>query len=134
LEADIWTINGVLRACMHVAKDEQETALEISLKLLEEIKNISSIIPNSSTYCILFQYSLTHSSTSTEILNAIFKQCCRDGMVNDAVLKELRKLTPSQEIFNSILGVLGNDTADFETSNMFATHNLRKEWSRNVKI
>ena len=117
-------INGVLSACSFLPKEKQQDGVSIAIKLIDELKQRSDIFPDHITFSMMFKVigtSMPPSKARKEIARSIFRECCKEGLLSELVIQNMKK-SVTQSVFRKLIPPT-NDGSD----------NIPSEWRRNVK-
>jgi hypothetical protein len=132
---DIVTYTAVLNSCAFPAVVDPRTrrkALDTAMFTLHELQESRYGQPNEITYGTFIKAcaTLLHDDDEQrrEVLERVFKQCCKDGQVGEMVLVYLRKAAPS--------GLYEELLADFIGSSRgtIRLDDLPPEWRCNVSV
>mmetsp|Transcript_7300 Transcript_7300/g.10607 ORF Transcript_7300/g.10607 Transcript_7300/m.10607 type:complete len:476 (-) Transcript_7300:757-2184(-) len=131
LKPNMYVINGVLNACAFTLGPEvaRKDATRILMNTLESMHQYGK--PNQITYSIAFQAFSTlikkheEKAEVSAVVRTFFQQCCRDGLVDEAVFKKFRKAA-SKEVYHDLTGHIPSD------ADAIMFKDLPREWSFNV--
>jgi hypothetical protein len=120
--------NSVLNACAFTAGDliEQNRAMEIAHSTLMELEKSEYGKPDQVTYGTFLRVcanQMADSGTRHKIVEAVFRKCCKDGMLGNLVLQHLRTMA-SAELYEQLIGQNHQDPVVFD--------DLPSEWTCNV--
>lgn len=100
--------------------------MEIANMMLKELQESPYGKPDQVTYGSFMkacQYQMVESESRYQVINVIFKKCCRDGQVGHLILSQL-KYVVSESQFLELVGKPVEDD--------FKLHDLPVEWWCNV--
>ena len=120
------SINGVLSACSFLPKDKQQDGMSIAIKLIDELKQRREIFPDHITFSTMFKVigtSMPPSKARKGIARSIFHECCKEGLLSDLVIKNMKKST-SQSDFRDLIPPTRTNSGNY---------NIPSEWRRNLK-
>lgn len=125
--------HAMIKVCSSVQKasnDEKNFALRTAIKTVKMLKDCKSdeCKPNSETYKLLIDACgklIPAGSEQQKALETIFNNCCRDGLVDDKVLRQFKKTAPF-DLYQS--KILLNAKSSVDGDGMI----LPEEWTRNI--
>lgn len=127
------TYNGVIYACRFpviTANTTGTMAAELAIETFNRLRQLEYAEPDEMTYTNLLQVlarNLTPGTKRETLIEEVFLSCCQDGLVSNAVLRELRYA--STFVYDKLVGFhLSTTKAQGEVAS------LPKEWQRNVKV
>ncbi len=129
LRPNVVAYNAVMNACAFTnAADvrEQNRAIEIAHLTLKELEASPYGNPDQVTYGTFLKVcanQMPDCSTRRQIVEVLFKKCCKDGQVGSLVLHQLKTMT-SEELYQKLLGKSLDDDVKLE--------DLPHEWWCNV--
>ena len=90
---------AVLNACAYTTgeRSDQTEAVQVALQVMEEFKRHNYGKPNSLMYSTLievFTRNVVDMEVRLKYVRAAFQRCCDDGMVNEAIIKIIRRYVP----------------------------------------
>jgi hypothetical protein len=108
LRPNVVAVNAVMNACAYTVGDikEQGRALEIAHTILQELEQSPYGKPDQVTYGTFLQVcdSQMHiCSTRSQLMDVLFKKCCKDGQVGNLVLQQLKTMATDEE-YRSMFG------------------------------
>jgi len=132
-KADIWTYNGVIRACAYTVgtRKDKKSAFELATSCLHKMRNDKDLGVDLYTYPAIFiacDRLLERTVEELKMVENIFGMCCEDGSVTELVLSHLNK--PRSEFPRDFMRVL-LCTDDPES---ITVAKLPKAWSRNTQF
>ena len=125
--------HAMIKVCSSVKKvsaDEKNLALRMAIKTVKMLKECKSeeCKPNAETYKLLIDACgklIPKGLEQQKALETIFNNCCRDGLVDDRVLRQFKKTAP----FDLYQGtILLNAQTSTDGDGMI----LPEEWTRNI--
>jgi hypothetical protein len=128
LRPSVVAVNAVMNACAFTSGDvrEQNRAVEIAHSILKELEQSPYGKADQVTYGTFLKVcanQMPDCSTREQIVEALFKRCCRDGQVGNFVLQQMNTML-SEEVYKRLVGRSRDD--DIKISD------LPKEWWCNV--
>jgi len=124
--------HAMVKVCASIrgaSSEERSVALRTAIRTVKMLKESDECSTNSETYRQLIEASgkLLSPGTSeqTQALKAVFTNCCRDGLVDDKVLKQFRKAAPT-DLYEET--VLFNSKTSSDANGMV----LPEGWTRNI--
>eukprot|EP00586_Coscinodiscus_wailesii_P010860 CAMPEP_0172514262 /NCGR_PEP_ID=MMETSP1066-20121228/258709_1 /TAXON_ID=671091 /ORGANISM="Coscinodiscus wailesii, Strain CCMP2513" /LENGTH=629 /DNA_ID=CAMNT_0013294859 /DNA_START=135 /DNA_END=2024 /DNA_ORIENTATION=+ len=134
--------NAFINVCIHATttRDHHDVKREALLKAIRAVHNLKSSShgakPDYLTYRLLLTACIKllppQSPERTRAMQNVFKNACRDGLVDHELVKLLYKNT-SLETYRKIVGALPGDAAS-ATGGSSGMTTLPKRWSRNVHV
>ena len=118
------TFGAVMKTCARASgnQESKRKALRAALGAFDKLRSSSHLSASALIYDPLFKI-IANASKGQEyikLVSEVFKFCCGDGVLNDFILRNLRKRAP-KDVFGMLVGRTGN----VEVSD------LPREWSRN---
>lgn len=146
ISPNAFTYNYIINCAAECKSDqvaEARISFEVALRAFQELRDNTTgnehnhTKPDSFTYAFMLKACSNHlpkgSSLCIKTLQHTFKECCRSGHVNAAVLDRLYSGLPEKQFFQ-LTGITPvssfNDRPDF-TFNLLK---LPSSWSRNVRV
>jgi hypothetical protein len=128
LRPNVVAVNAVMNACAYTTGDDQamSRALEIAHTVLQELKQSPYGNPDQVTYGTFLQVchnQLPVCDSRSELMDVLFKKCCKDGQVGSLVLQQLKTMATDEE-YRSMIGRGIDEPIKME--------DLPKEWWCNV--
>jgi len=128
LRPNVVAVNAVMNACAYTHGDvrEQNRAVEIAHSILIELEQSPFGNPDQVTYGTFLKVcrnQMPQCSTREQVVEVLFKKCCRDGQVGQFVLQQLQAVA-SDEQYQTLVRHSIHDNVKVE--------DLPKEWRRNV--
>jgi len=125
---NVIAVNAVMNACAYTVGDiqHQNRAVELAHKILKDLEQSPYGSPDQVTYGTFLKVcaqQMPDSHTRQQIVEVLFKKCCRDGQVGNLVLQQFQSMA-SPELFQD---VIGRDIHDF-----VRMEDLPKDWRCNV--
>jgi hypothetical protein len=125
---NVVAVNAVMNACAFTAGDirQQNRAIEIAHKILKDLEQSPYGRPDQVTYGTFMKTcanQMPDSHTRQQIVEVLFKKCCRDGQFGNLALQQL-KCMASDELYEQLIGRSIHDNIQME--------DLPKEWWCNV--
>jgi hypothetical protein len=125
---NVVAVNAVMNACAFTTGDirQQNRAIEIAHKILKDLEQSPYGRPDQVTYGTFMKTcanQMPDSHTRQQIVEVLFKKCCRDGQFGNLALHQL-KCMASDELYEQLIGRSIHDNIQME--------DLPKEWWRNV--
>jgi hypothetical protein len=125
---NVVAVNAVINACAFTSGDirQQGRAIEIAHSILKDLEQSPYGNPDQVTYGTFMKVcanQMPDSHTRQQIVEVLFKKCCRDGQVGNLVLQQLRGMA-SDELYHLLVGRSIHDSVQME--------DLPKEWWCNV--
>ena len=114
----------VCTCCNKLNKKEKQEALKVAIVTFD--KAVKAISPSTELYgsflraCCL----LGTNETRSKLIRLIFKQCCKDGLLDDNILRAIRLNVGVKELRDIIGGSVG--------SNSINLSDFPDSWSRNI--
>lgn len=131
LRPNVIAVNAVMNACAFTHKpghvQEQNRAMEIAHHIWKDLEKSDYGKPDQVTYGTFLKVcanQMTDSSTRHQVIEVIFKKCCRDGQVGKMVLQQMRAMGP-EDVYQRLVG---KDIDDEEVK----IEDLPREWWVNV--
>ena len=130
---NVVAVNAVLNACAFTTTGDdirlQNRVVEIAHSILKELEQSPNVFgkPDQVTYGTFMKTcanQMPDSHTRQQIVEILFKKCCKDGQVGDLVLQQFRSMA-SDELFQQLIGRSKSDAS-------LRIEDLPKEWSCNV--
>mmetsp|Transcript_14092 Transcript_14092/g.34145 ORF Transcript_14092/g.34145 Transcript_14092/m.34145 type:complete len:1145 (-) Transcript_14092:60-3494(-) len=103
VKPNVHTANAVCNACAFTKIDEDRPeALRIAFRVFEWLSSQQDMFPDAYTYTIILSVCsnlLPKDDTATRYAHAkaFFEKCCKEGYVNDYVLRKLRQTVTEEE-------------------------------------
>ncbi len=136
-----YIINCASQAPSH-DEEGQRIAFDIAIRAFQELRKSSQsedytgteeeCHPDSFTYAFMLKACanlLPYGSLRTKVISQTFRECCRTGYLNDAVLHRLRKSVSAEEYYDMIDLPLPK-YFDYQSEKEIKTHDLPESWSR----
>lgn len=128
LQPNVVAYNAVMNACAFTSGDvpEQNRAMEIAHTILKELEQSPDGFPDQVTYGTFLKVcanQMPDCSTRQQIVEVLFKKCCRDGQVGSLVLSQLKTMA-SDELYQRLVGRRIDENVQMD--------DLPKEWWCNV--
>ena len=125
--------HAMIKVCSSVKKvsaDEKNLALRTAIKTVKMLKDCKSeeCKPNAETYKLLIDACgklIPKGLEQQKALETIFNNCCRDGLVDDRVLRQFKKTAPF-DLYQST--ILLNAQSSTDGDGII----LPEEWTRNI--
>lgn len=100
---NIHCYTSVINSCAYCARDdaEKKDALTIALGTYKAMEASQDVSPNHITYATMItalRNLLPHSTQRTEAVVSVFKQCCKNGQVDELVLHRLSSTLKTKEL------------------------------------
>lgn len=103
LRPNVIAVNAVLNACAYTSGgdvNEQGRAMEIAHIVLQELERSPYGKPDQVTYGTFLKVcynQMPACSTRSQIMEILFKKCCKDGQVGNLVLQQLKSMATDAE-------------------------------------
>jgi len=136
-----YIINCASQASSHDEED-QRIAFDIAIRAFQELRKASQseeysnteggCHPDSFTYAFMLKACtnlLPFGSLRTKVISQTFRECCRTGHLNEAVLHRLRKSVSTEQFYDMIKLPLPK-YLDYRSEREIMTHDLPVSWSR----
>ena len=125
---NVVAVNAVINACAYTTGDirYQNRAVELAHKVLQDLEQSPYGSPDQVTYGTFLKVcaqQMPDSHTRQQIVEVLFKKCCRDGQVGNLVLQQFQSMA-SPELFEAILGRRIDEDVSMD--------DLPVDWRRNV--
>lgn len=100
--------NAVMNACAYTMGNlsEQTRAVEIAHAVLKDLEKSAFGKPDQVTYGTFLKVcanQMAESDTRRQIVEAVFRKCCKDGQLGNLVLQQLKTIT-SDEHYEKLVG------------------------------
>lgn len=123
---NVYSYNAVLNAAAFSGREEgeQEDAFRVACLTFDELRMSDYLEPSDVSYGTFLKaiyHHMPESDVRDNLVKGLFRKCCRDGLVSNFVLKEMRGLA-TPDLYQSILKGVTNDYG-----------NLPKSWSTNIR-
>lgn len=108
LRPNVVAVNAVMNACAYTGGDvhDQSRAMDIAHKRLSELEKSSYGKPDQVTYGTFLKVCANQMSdcdNRQQVIEIIFKKCCRDGQVGNLVIQQLKTMGPP-ELYERLVG------------------------------
>jgi hypothetical protein len=129
LRPNVVAVNAVMNACAYTINGDlhqQNRAVEIAHSVLKDLEREHHLKPDQVTYGTFLKVcanQMPDSHTRQQVVEVVFKKCCRDGQVGNMVLTQLHSLA-SPELYQSLVGRSIHEPIQME--------DVPKEWWCNV--
>lgn len=129
LRPNVVAYNAVLNACAYTSGNdvpEQNRAMEIAHKILKELEQSRHGNPDQVTYGTFLKVchnQMPDSHTRRQIVEVLFRKCCKDGQVGNLVIQQLQTMA-SPDLYEQLVGRSIEDDIVME--------DLPEDWWRNV--
>jgi len=128
LRPNVIAANAVMNACAYTVGDirHQNRAVELAHKILKDLEQSPFGNPDQVTYGTFLKVcaqQMPDSHTRQQIVEVLFRKCCRDGQVGNLVLHQFQSMA-SPELFQDLVGRSIHEYVRME--------DLPKEWWCNV--
>ena len=128
---DTYTYGAVMKACARTSgkQEARRKALRVALETFDKVRKSPELAATPMIYDSLFNTIAIASKGSeyAKLVNQIFQFCCEDGVLNDVILRNLRRNSP-RDVFEKMVG-----TATCSAQQDVSVADLLPEWSRNTK-
>ena len=103
----VYSYNGVLNAAAFTSGDErdQEEAFRVACLTFDELRISQHLQPTHvsyGTFLKAIRKLMPDSEIREKLVTSVFRRCCKEGLVGDMVLKEMRALS-SPDFYQSLL-------------------------------
>ena len=101
--------NAVMNACAYTSGGDtrqQNRAVEIAHAVLKDLENSPHENPDQVTYGTFLKVcanQMPDTGTRQQVIEVVFKKCCRDGQVGTLVLQQLQSMA-SPELYERLVG------------------------------
>lgn len=128
LRPNVVAVNAVMNACAFTGGEleDQSRAMEIAHRRMSELEKSSYGKPDQVTYGTFLKVcanQMEDCDNRRQVIEIIFKKCCRDGQVGNLVVQQLKAMGPP-DLYQRLVG---KDIA--EDVNM---DELPSQWTCNV--
>lgn len=126
---NVVAVNAVMNACAYTSVDilaEQSRAVEIAHKIMTDFEKSTYGKPDQVTYGTFLKVcanQMPNSHSREQIVEILFKKCCKDGQVGNLVIQQLKALA-SEELYHKLIGRSSHEELTIE--------DLPEEWWCNV--
>lgn len=108
LRPNVVAVNAVMNACAYTAGDllGQSKAMEIAHRNFRDLEKSDYGKPDQVTYGTFLKVCATQMpdcSTRQQLMEVIFKKCCRDGQVGNLVLQQMKAMGPP-DVYERLVG------------------------------
>jgi hypothetical protein len=119
------TFGAVMKACARTSgtQESKRKALRVALEAFDKLRSTPQLSSSDPMMYDPLFITIANASKGQEYIKLVaevFKFCCKDGVLNDFILRNLRKRAP-KDVFGELVGCTGK----VEVSD------LPREWSRN---
>jgi len=131
IKPDIIAYNSVLSACSrippHASEKVRNNAVDIAAMVLNHVRQSDDVEPDAYSYSSIFWVcnAIRDREEKSLTIEAIFKTCCKDGLVNKMIIATLRKVAGAQ--FWTLINREGGAAA----GGFVDVNDLDRSWSRN---
>lgn len=128
VQPNVIAVNAVMNACAYTNGDirHRNRAVELAHKILKDLEQSPYGSPDQVTYGTFLKVcaqQMPDSHTRQQIVEVLFKKCCRDGQVGNLVLQQFQSMA-SPDLFQDVLGRSIHDDVRIE--------DLPENWRCNV--
>ena len=111
---NVYSYNGVLNAAAFTTGDErdQEEAFRVACLTFDELRMSEYLKPTHVSYGTFLKAVrklMPDSEIREKLVSSVFRRCCKEGLVGDMVLKEMKALS-SPDFYQSVLKGVGYGT------------------------
>jgi hypothetical protein len=134
LKPTVVAVNAVMNACAYTPTTSMihsNRAVEIAHFLFKKELDYKTLSPDQVTYGTFLKVlanQMPDCSSRKQIVDYLFKTCCRDGQVGNLVLQQLQRVVASDEEFQEL--VQGKVKPDHD--GIVRMEDLPQEWTCNV--
>lgn len=131
LKPNTISYNTVINACAFSrdsSEEEKEEALLIAVATFNELRTSEFCQPDAISYGMVlkaFNNLANKNEKRNNMSERLFKQCCKDGLVGDLFLNEIKRALPG----DTLRALLKEGSASWDRGNF----KLPKSWTRNVR-
>lgn len=126
---NVVAVNAVMNACAYTSGDilaEQTRAVEIAHKIMKDFEKSPYGKPDQVTYGTFLKVcanQMPDSHSREQIVEILFRKCCKDGQVGNLVIQQLKALS-SKDLYQKLIGRSFDEDLTIE--------DLPEEWWCNV--
>ena len=120
-----FTYNYVINCCSHDTED-QRSSFEVAIRAFQELRKSSEVDPDIHPDSFTFAFVIKACSNllppctlRTKVISQTFKECCRSGYLNDAVLDRLWRGLPKATFHKLIKDESPARLAGWDTKNEY---------------
>jgi len=136
-----FTYNYVINCCSHDTED-QRSSFELAIRAFQELRKASEVDPDIHPDSFTFAFVIKTCSNllppctlRTKVTSQAFKECCRSGYLNDAVLDRLWRGLPAESFYELVEEKFPTGLAGWEPKNVYrkspiSANDLPASWSR----
>jgi pentatricopeptide repeat protein len=136
-----FTYNYVINCCSHDTED-QRSSFEVAIRAFQELRKASEVDPDIHPDSFTFAFVIKACSNllppcalRTKVIAQAFKECCRSGYLNDAVLDRLWRGLPKATFHELVKEKSPARLAGWDTKNVYQyspikANDLPVSWSR----
>ena len=128
------TYGAVMKACARTSgnREARRKALRVALEAFDKLRK-SSQLSTAATPMMYDSLFITIAIASkgseyAKLVTQVFQFCCKDGVLNDVILRTLRRNSP-RELFEKMIG-----TETSSSRGNVSVADLPAEWSRSTKL
>ena len=109
LRPTVVSFNAVMNACAYTSNtnlQEQNRAIEIAHLMFRELETSKFGEPDQVTYGTFLKVcanQMSDCSSRRQIVESIFKKCCKDGQVGNLVIQQLRAIVDAEQ-YEALVG------------------------------
>ena len=133
LRPNVYVYGAVLNACAFTygKGSVKEEALTIAIETFQELNKSPHVSSNDVTYATFMRAVTTLADEKDPrrdcLVEHVFRQCCKDGQVSAAVLKQLNVGAPH------LCSLMPSSLARKAVYGMVSLEDVPREWTRNVR-